>query len=75
MPRIKSKETYYCDYCDKPHKTMADAYECEDSHELIYVPLSAADLAALNNFLVTGNPDYITHSLTNTIRKYRRIGG
>jgi len=65
---------YACGYCRKEYADAVDAENCKESHELIYVPLTPRDLNRLLLFIYTGNDDYLTHTLLNTLNKYKGKG-
>lgn len=63
---------YKCKYCDKIYHNELLATSCEQSHEIIFVPLTREDIQRLMQFMVTGEPGLLTKSLVNTLRKYSR---
>jgi len=78
MPkRITSRDRYICVICNKLFQEEMDAKICEGKHELIYVPFEKGDLRRLLDYIITGNPDYLTQHLIDTLMQYNklRIGG
>jgi len=63
---------YLCGYCLKPYDKPFDAEACKDSHELIYVPLSKADLNRLINFIYSKNDSYLNENLVNILKRYMK---
>ncbi len=75
MPKPQLTERYLCDVCNKSHKSMESALDCEGSHDTVIIKIMRSDLAALNAFLVSGNPVYVTATLSKTVRKYHKLRG
>lgn len=74
MPkRIKSSDKFICMVCNRLFSERAEATLCEEGHKIIYVPFERKDLRRLIDFVVTGNPDYLTEHLINTLMQYNRI--
>jgi hypothetical protein len=69
---IKKDGKYLCGYCLKPYAQQMDAEGCKDSHELLYVALSKADLNRLINFIYTKDEQLLTESLIKNLKKYMR---
>jgi len=67
---IMKKGKYLCGYCLKPYAKQFEAEGCKDSHELVYVPLSKADLNRLINFIYSKNDDYLNENLINVLKRY-----
>lgn len=67
---VKSRDGWLCGYCGKPYPDATKADVCRDSHELIYVGLSATDLNRLLNFIATKNDAVLTESLIATLQRY-----
>jgi hypothetical protein len=65
---------YACGYCRKEYADAVDAENCKDSHDLIYVPFTKEDLNRLLLFIYTNNEDYLTHTMLNTLNKYKGKG-
>ncbi len=74
MPTSVVTETFECEVCGKVFSYRDDAVSCEVAHDLIYVPIARSDLKRLLSFLVSGNPEYLTETLVDTLRKYNKIG-
>lgn len=75
MPSTKFTESFVCDFCGVVYPTMEKATECENSHDVVYVPLQRSDLKRLLSFITTGNPDWISSSLIKTLQKYKGLRG
>lgn len=69
MP-IKTNTGWKCNICGMEHARDIDALSCEQSHEVIYVPIKREDLFRLVQFLYTGDMSLITEELMSTLRKY-----
>lgn len=78
MPK-QTKYTFVCDICGEEYtnkvRSIAEskAQDCEESHDIIYVPLSPSDLQRLLSFIVSKQDEYLTESLVHTLEKYRRL--
>ena len=78
MPR-EIKHTFKCDICGKEYtdtsleRAKEQAEKCEESHDIVYIPLYKSDVQALWRFLVSGNEDFLTKSLIETISRYRSL--
>jgi hypothetical protein len=70
MPRSKNK----CFYCDKYYKDEQDARDCENSHDIVFVPILREDLNRLLNFIATGDSKLLTERLSRTLFRYTRAG-
>jgi len=69
---VKSFDGWLCGYCGKKYTDAVKADVCRDSHELIYVPFTTADLNSLLHFVYTKEEQYLTESLMNTLSTYLR---
>ena len=73
MPTPKFTESFICNHCKTSYSTMEKATECENSHDVVYVPIQRSDLKRLLSFITTGNPGYITPTLIQTLLKYKGL--
>jgi hypothetical protein len=70
---------FRCPICEKEFesrirsKAEKRASECESSHDMIYMEMLNSDVQRLWNFLVSGNRDYLTKTLIDTVDNYRRL--
>ena len=69
---VRQGDKYLCGYCGKPYTDATKADICRDSHELVYVAFSVADLNSLLHFIHSKNDDFLTESLMNTLNVYLR---
>ena len=69
---VKTHNGYLCGYCGKLYNDMAKADSCRDSHELIYVPFTHADLNNLLHFIQTKDDKFLTEHLMGTLQTYLR---
>ncbi len=67
---LRQGNKYKCSYCGTlyTHEQQADA--CRDKHELIYLPISKADLNRLVNFLYLKYDDLLTPTLIRVLTQY-----
>lgn len=63
---------FACGYCGKVYNQASKADLCRDEHNLIYVPLSTADLNNLLHFIQTKEEQYLTPRLMDTLQRYLR---
>lgn len=70
MTRTKNK----CFYCDKYYKDPEKARECENEHDVIFVPILKEDLNRLVNYIATGDRELLTERLSRTLFRYVRAG-
>lgn len=68
----KKKRIYTCSYCGKPFETKERALSCKDTHDIIYVELSAEDLNRLLHFLHSKDEKILGPTLVHNLEKYRR---
>jgi len=61
---------FRCNYCGKHYDTRDRAVKCFYDHDIVYVPISRADLNLLAQFLITQETDLITDTLYKTIQVY-----
>lgn len=71
---VKKLDTgkYICAICGKEWSRDTYAISCEQSHEMIYVPISRDDLFKLMMFIRTKDESLITESLWKVLNKYSR---
>ena len=72
MFTAEKKKMYQCSYCGKPFKERDHALSCKDSHDIIYVELSAEDLNRLLHFMHSKDEKIIGPTLMRNLEKYRR---
>ena len=61
-----------CFYCGKYFKEEKKARECENKHDVVYVPMLREDLNRLVNFIATGDRNLLTERLSKVLFKYVR---
>lgn len=61
-----------CFYCGKYFGDPAEARECENKHDIIFVPMLREDLNRLINFIATGDRKLLTERLSMTLFRYVR---
>jgi len=72
---------FKCSICGKEFKhkvaNVAErmARECEEFHEIVYLPILRSDLSHLVQFIYTGEAKLIDSRLINLLRKYSRLEG
>jgi len=70
---------YKCSICGKvySHRDNASAKrmarECEEHHDIVYVPLLRSDVQRLLSFLVTKEDALLTETMVRTLRAYRSL--
>lgn len=69
---VKTAQGYLCGYCGKRYDSPSAADACRDSHELIYVPFTHADLNNLLHFIQTGDESFLSENLMETLNTYLR---
>lgn len=70
---IKTKTGYACGYCKKEfvgRDAMADAENCKDSHNLIYLQLSKEDLQRLLTFIYTKDDAVLGETIVERLQSY-----
>ena len=72
MPALKTGNV--CFYCGQYFKSPELARECENQHDVVFVPILREDLNRLINFIATGNRGLITERLSKTLFRYVRAG-
>lgn len=74
MPkRIKTDDRFVCTFCNQLFKTKEAAEEHEKGHDLVYVPFERADLKRLLAVIKTGNFDYMTEHLLDTLLQFDKL--
>jgi hypothetical protein len=74
MPRIiQGNQEYECKFCNRRFRNLLDARNCEENHDIVYVPFERQDLKRLTLFISTGQVEVLTESLIHTIMKYNGI--
>ena len=68
MPIPQNKNT--CLYCGKTFADPLKARECENSHDIVFVPLIREDLNRLVNYIATGDRKLLTERLSRTLFRY-----
>jgi hypothetical protein len=68
-----SKGEYFCSYCEKTFKHVQEADACRDNHNLVYVPLTAADLNHIIQYFYTQEEDLLDPKLIKRLQKYSRM--
>jgi len=70
---------YKCTICGEIYKHKDDAtaerlaYECEQGHDIVYIPLLKSDLQRLLAFITTGERKLLTKTLVDTLRAFRSL--
>lgn len=67
-----SKDKNICFYCRKWYANPDKARECENEHDVIFVPILKEDLNRLLNFIATGDRTLLTERLSRTLFRYTR---
>lgn len=63
-----------CRYCYKFHSSEEKARECENSHDVVFLPLLREDLNRLVNYIATGETALLTERLSKTLFYHFRKG-
>jgi len=66
------KNKLRCFYCGKLYTTEQKARECENKHDIVFVPILREDLNRLVNFIATGDRSLLTERLSRLLFKYFR---
>ncbi len=72
---LKTKTGYACGYCRKEFigKTaMAEAEECKESHDLIYLQISKEDLQKLIMFIYSKDDRALPETLVERLQSYMK---
>lgn len=70
---IKTKNGYACGYCGKIFSSntgMAEAENCKESHNLIYLQLSTEDLQRLLMFIYSKNDEVLGERIVERLQSY-----
>ena len=59
-----------CTICSTQFESVADAKECEASHNVIYIMFHKEDLFRLAQFLITKDDTLLNERLVKTIMQY-----
>jgi len=59
-----------CFYCGKYFEDPQKARDCENKHDVVFVPLLREDLNRLLNFIATGERQLLTERLSRTLFRY-----
>jgi hypothetical protein len=70
MPIQHAFNDWECKYCHKHHKLQLVALGCEQSHDIIYVPLKKEWIKNLLQFFVVQDENLLNKDLIKTLRKY-----
>lgn len=63
---------YTCSLCGRSHQTYQLADSCRDSHEVLYVPLTPAELNRLVSFIYSKDDSLITEGLVTKLQRFSR---
>lgn len=66
------KNKLKCFYCGQLYATEEKARACENSHDVVFVPILREDLNRLVNFIATGERGLLTERLSRTLFRYVR---
>lgn len=65
------QEYYTCIYCKKRYNHPQEMYQCVNSHDLIFLPISRTDLQCLIRFLYSKDESVLPQSLINLLLSYQ----
>jgi hypothetical protein len=68
----KVGDSYRCSLCQTAHSTALLADACEQSHSVIYVPMTKEDLNSLMQFIYTGEQKVLNEDLVRKLEQYRK---
>jgi hypothetical protein len=66
------KNKLRCFYCSKLYTTEEKARDCENKHDVVFVPILREDLNRLINFIATGDRNLLTERLSRLLFRYFR---
>lgn len=70
---------FKCTICGKiftnkiREKAEEAATKCEQTHDVVYIPLMRSDVSSLWAFFVSCDPRYLTETLVKAIEPYRSL--
>ncbi len=70
MPKVVDSKIYLCNICSKKYTTQEEARNCENHHDLIFLPIEREDLQRLILFITTGEQRVLTSSLLEVLYRY-----
>jgi len=68
---VKTETGWKCNICNVEYSHFMDAYTCEQTHDVVYVPFRREDLFKLIQFLYTGDTKLLSTTLIDTLMKYK----
>jgi len=69
---VKVNKKFQCIICKELYPIEGEALSCEQSHDIIYVPLDREDLYKLIQFIYSGDISLISDRLKTRLLKYRK---
>lgn len=69
---LEDIKKYQCTYCMQLYATDMAALACLNSHDLIYIPISRADVSRLVEFLYTKNENALPENFIKHIMRISR---
>jgi hypothetical protein len=63
---------FACSICGARYASVQHADACRDTHDLLYIPISKAELNLLLNAIYTDNAKLVPMHLILTLQKYAR---
>lgn len=70
---IRKGDKYVCYYCDKRYNTNAEANTCKDSHQLIYIGFTEADIKSMIQFIYTKREEVLTQGVVKQFMKFNTL--
>lgn len=67
---IKTETGWKCPVCEKIYSNRLKATACNQSHDVVYVPILRGDLFRLLQFVYTGDRSLLGETLIKTLMKY-----
>lgn len=74
MPKQINDHLWECQVCKKQFDRILYAKSCEDSHSIIYVPLTVKEIDSLIQFIFTGEKKLLNEGLTKKLLSYMSKG-
>lgn len=68
----KVEDKYACSICNKLHSRDIYAIKCEQSHDIVYVPIPRGDLFKLVQFLYSGDSELLSKEIITLLLKYSK---